>query len=288
MSAFSEHFFNAPDGVKTYYRRYPAEGAEQKRPVLCMHGLTRNSRDFEEVAPRIAAMGRTVIAVDVRGRGRSDRDPNPDNYLPTIYVDDMLGLADSLGLDALVALGTSMGGLMSMIMAATRPGLITAAMINDIGPVIDPKGLSRIQGYVGGAGPFRSWDEAAEAARGINGVAFPNETGADFWIAFAKRLCREREDGLIELDYDPQIAKPVQGGDVAPPDLWPLFDALAATPLLLVRGEITDLLSLDTVDEMQRRCPDMKRADVPGVGHAPLLTEPAAWSGIEAFLNEVS
>ena len=286
MSAYSEHFFTAADGVKTYYRRYPARGSDDRTPVLCMHGLTRNSRDFEDIAPRIAAQGRTVIAVDVRGRGRSDRDPNPANYLPAVYVEDMIALADGLGLDRLVAVGASMGGLMSMMMATRRPGLLSAAILNDIGPEIDPRGLSRIQGYVGGSGSFQTWAEAAEAARAINGAAFPNETGEDFWIAFAKRLCREREDGLIALDYDPEIAKPVQDGNAAPPDLWPSFDALAAGPLLLVRGELTDLLSLDTVAEMQRRCAHMKRADVPAVGHAPLLSEPAAWSAIEAFLSE--
>jgi len=287
MTAFSEHFFTAPDGVKTYYRRYPSARAGAKRPVLCMHGLTRNSRDFEEVAPRIAERSRTVIAVDVRGRGRSDYDTDPANYTPATYVEDMRGLLASVGWDEIVALGTSMGGLMTMILAASHPGVVTAAALNDIGPVIDPKGLKRIQGYVGGGGPYASWDEAAEAVRNINGVAFPNQTGADFWIAFAKRICREAEDGKIILDYDPEISKPVQSGDVAPPDLWPLFDALAPVPLLLVRGALTDLLAMETVEDMQRRSPAMSLAQVPNVGHAPLLTEPAAQAALDAFFDRV-
>jgi pimeloyl-ACP methyl ester carboxylesterase len=287
MTAFSEHFHTAPDGVKTYYRRYPARSGSDKRPVLCMHGLTRNSRDFEDVAPRIADRGRSVIAVDVRGRGRSDYDANPENYTPATYVEDMAGLLERVGWSEVVALGTSMGGLMTMIMAAAHPGVVKAAALNDIGPEIDPKGLKRIQGYVGGGGPYESWEDAAEAVRNINGVAFPNETGQAFWIAFARRICREREDGLIVLDYDAQISKPVQSGDVAPPDLWPLFDALAPVPILLVRGALTDLLSMETVKEMHRRSPTLTLAQIPDVGHAPLLTEPVAEAALDAFFDRV-
>ena len=287
MTAFSEHFYTAPDGVKTYYRRYAPPNEGHKRPVLCMHGLTRNSRDFEDVAPRIADRGRPVIAVDVRGRGRSDYDANAEDYTPAVYAEDMAGLLQSVGWREIVALGTSMGGLMAMIMAAAHPGIVKAAALNDIGPVIDPKGLKRIQGYVGGGGPYAGWDEAADAMRAINGVAFPNETSQDFWIAFARRTCREHDDGMIKLDYDPAISKPVQSGDVAPPDLWPLFDALAPVPLLLVRGALTDLLAMETVEEMQRRSPTLKLAQVPDIGHAPLLTEPAAEAALDAFLDHI-
>jgi len=285
MSAYSEHAFTAPDGVSTYYRRYPAEGGERGRPVLCMHGLTRNSRDFEDVAPRLAALGRTVLAVDVRGRGRSDRDPNPENYRPDVYVEDMLGLLDKAGIAQVDALGTSMGGLMTMILAGGHAERLGACALNDIGPVIDPKGLARIQSYVGGAGPFLSWSEAAEAIRAVNGVAFPNETGEAFWLTFARRTCVERPDGLIELDYDPAISAAVKSGDVAPPELWPFFDALDGKPLLLVRGALTDLLSKDTVAEMKRRRPDMVHVDVPAVGHAPTLSEPVARAALDAFFG---
>jgi len=283
MSAFSEHFFTAPDGVRTYYRRYPAEGGERGRPVLCMHGLTRNSRDFEAVAPRIAVLGRTVLAVDVRGRGRSDRDPNPENYQPGVYAEDMIGLLDKAGIAQVDALGTSMGGLMSMVLAGTAPDRLGGVALNDIGPVIDPKGLARIQGYVGGAGPFTSWAEAAEAIRAINGVAFPNETGEAFWLVFARRTCKERPDGLIELDYDPAISAAVKSGDVAPPELWPFFDAFGDKPLLVIRGALTDLLSTDTVEEMKRRKPHMVHVEIPAVGHAPTLSEPQAEAALDAF-----
>jgi pimeloyl-ACP methyl ester carboxylesterase len=286
MTEYSEHFYAAPGGVKTYYRRYPGQGSAAKTPVICLHGLTRNSRDFEEVAPRIALAGHAVIAIDVRGRGKSDYDPNPDNYTPGTYVQDVIGVLDKAGWDEAIFVGTSMGGLMTMIHASAQPDRIKAVVLNDIGPELDPRGLKRIQGYVGGAGPFKSWDEAADAVRTINATAFPNETGQAFWIAFARRVCRETESGEIVFEYDKNISKPVQSGDVAPPDLWPLFDALAAKPILLIRGALSDLLSEATVQEMARRSPSMIRIDVANVGHAPLLTEPEARDAIDAFLEK--
>jgi len=286
MSEYAEHFFTAPDGVKTYYRQYPGQRSSGRAPVICLHGLTRNSKDFAELSPHLAGAGHEVIAIDVRGRGQSDYDPNPDNYTPAVYVQDVIGVLKQAGWDEAIFIGTSMGGLMAMIHAALEPERIRAAIINDIGPELDPKGLSRIQGYVGGAGPFKSWEDAAEAVRNINGVAFPNETGQAFWIAFARRVCRETETGEIIFDYDKAISRPVQAGQAAPPDMWPLFDALAKKPLLLIRGALTDLLSEDTARGMARRAPHMQRVDIPDVGHAPLLTEPAAQDAIDAFLTK--
>lgn len=289
MSDYAAKTFTAPDGVKTWYRRYDGQADEKKTPIVCLHGLTRNSRDFAGIAPKIAAMGRDVIAIDVRGRGRSDRDPNPENYTPAVYVEDLKGVLAAEGLDRIVPLGTSMGGIMAMILAAQAPDMIAATILNDIGPELDPAGLARIQSYVGGSSAaFESWTDAAEAVRAINQSAFPDETGDAFWLAFAERVCRETEDGEIVLDYDPAIAAPVKEGDAAPPDMWPLFDALHGAKLLLVRGALTDLLAQKTVDLMELRHPDMRTVDVPRAGHAPLLTEPEAWSAIEDFLSEIS
>ncbi|MCH8490497.1 MAG: alpha/beta hydrolase [Oceanicaulis sp.] len=283
MTDYTARTFTAPDGVKTWYRHYDVDST--RLPVLCMHGLTRNSRDFEAVIPAITAAGRSVIAVDVRGRGHSDHDPVPENYNPGVYVQDMFGVLAQAGWDKVITLGTSMGGLMSMIMATSRPGLIAGAVINDIGPVLDPKGLARIQGYVGGAGgPFADWSKAAEAVRAINGSAFPKETGYAFWEAFARRTCRELESGEVVFDYDPEISKLARTGNVAPPDLWPHFEALAASPILLIRGSITDLLESSCVADMLKMAPHMTYAEVPDVGHAPLLTEPEAASAIDSFL----
>lgn len=283
MTDFTARTYTAPDGVRTWYRHY--DSGQDRLPVLCMHGLTRNSRDFEAVIPAIVASGRPVIAVDVRGRGHSDHDPAPENYNPVVYVQDMLGVLAQAGWDRVITLGTSMGGLMSMVMAVTRPGLIAGAILNDIGPEIDPKGLARIQGYVGGAsGPFAGWPQAAAAVRAINGSAFPKQTDPAFWEAFARRTCRELQTGEVVFDYDPAISQLARAGNVAPPDLWPLFDALAASPLLLIRGEITDLLAVSCVERMRERAPHMVYAQIPDIGHAPLLTEPEAASAIGSFL----
>ncbi|WP_019961651.1 alpha/beta fold hydrolase [Woodsholea maritima] len=283
MTNHSEHFYTPGDGIKMFYRFYPGAQGGTKTPILCMHGLTRNSRDFEDISPRLAAMGHDVIAIDVRGRGFSDYDPDPARYIPLTYVNDIFGMLEERGITQVATLGTSMGGLMTMIMAKLKPGLITRACINDIGPVLQTEGIERIKGYVGGSRDFATWDDASAALRAINGIAFPKETSDAFWLAFAKRTCREDETGRIRLDYDPEISKPVKGGDVAPVDMWPFFEALRGIPLLLIRGELTDLLSPDTVKDMKTRHGKMDVVQVPDVGHAPLLTEEAAWSAISTF-----
>lgn len=288
MASFTEHYYTAPDGVKTYYRRYAPAGSRRNMPVICLHGLTRNSKDFEDVAPMVAALGREVVAIDVRGRGNSDRDANTDNYQPAKYVEDVIGILSALGWTRVVSIGTSMGGLMTMILAALKPGLLEGVVLNDIGPELDPAGLSRIQTYVGGTAQYDSWDAAAEGVKAVNAVAFPRHANDhDFWLRFARRTCRERKDGTVVHDYDPAIAAAVKADDGGLPDLWPLFDALKPVPLLLVRGAITDLLSEETVAKMDARHPDMRTVNVTDVGHAPLLTEPAAAEAITEFLHEV-
>ena len=172
MSIFTQHTFTAADGIRTAYRRYQADSG--KLPVVCLHGLTRNSKDFEDVAPRIAASGRTVIAVDVRGRGQSDRGSPPEMYNPQVYVEDLFGVLGQEGIGHFISIGTSMGGLMTMIAAAMHPGVLAGAVLNDIGPELDPAGLNRIAGYVGRSkAPMANWQEAAAAVRAVNGEAFP-------------------------------------------------------------------------------------------------------------------
>jgi pimeloyl-ACP methyl ester carboxylesterase len=281
-----DRFFQTADGLRLQYRDYAPVAAEAGPPVLCLHGLTRNLRDFEELAPRIAGLGRRVITASQRGRGGSDRDPAPERYAPPTYVSDMLALLDHLAIPQAVFVGTSMGGLMTLIAAATAPGRVAAAVLNDIGPVIDPAGLARIRGYVGGGKPAADWAEAAAMCRAINGPAFPNETGGAFWERFAHKICRETAPGRIELDYDPAIARSITPAAEGPePDLWPMFEALESVPTLVVRGAISDILSDATVAEMQRRKPDLATAVIPRVGHAPFLTEPEAWTAISALLR---
>lgn len=286
-----EHTVRTADGLGLFVRdlapEAPAQGdVDLGVPVLCLHGLTRNSRDFDLVAPRIAALGRRVLVMDVRGRGRSDWDPQPARYQPMTYAQDALAALDALGIARAVWLGTSMGGLITMAAAAMAPGRLAGAVLNDIGPVIDPAGLRRIADYVGKGGPQASWADAAAAVQAINGAAFPRADAA-FWLTMAQRTYRARADGRLEADYDPAIAAPMNP-DAPPPDLQPLFAALAPIPTLVVRGALSDILSRDGVAAMRALKPDVGVAEVPAVGHAPTLEEPSAWLPIVDFLARVA
>ena len=289
MTDFSDRFWTSADGLTLYARDYAGAAGPAKLPVICIHGLTRNSKDFEEVAPWIAAQGRRVLAVDVRGRGRSDRDPNPVNYQPPVYAGDMLALLAQAGIERAVFVGTSMGGLITMAVSAMNPVAVRAVVLNDVGPELSPVGLRRIAGYVAGdKPPARTWDEAAAFIGAVNGEAFPRN-GPEDWLRFARRVYRETPDGMV-LDYDPAIALAFKAydPDKPQPDLWPLFETMAARrPTLLVRGAISDLIDAGISDRMRQTAPEMGYAEVPHVGHAPMLTEPEAQVAIERFLAEV-
>lgn len=279
--------YTSKDGLKLYATsRGPSDAA---LTVLCMHGLTRNAKDFD---PLIDALGEDryrFISVDVRGRARSDRDPNPDNYTPPVYVGDMAVLLDQLGLTRVALIGTSMGGLMSMIMMKAMPERIAGVVLNDIGPALEKAGLQRIAGYVGEIKPLDSWQAAADALAQSQGSAFPGKDN-DFWMAFAKRTFRELDDGKVVLDYDPAIAdslKKIKAGAMTKFAMWRLFNGMKRAPLLVVRGEISDLFSAKTAGLMVRRHPDAKEVVVPNVGHAPILNEPEAVSAISAFLSKL-
>lgn len=286
-SVVTEHVVRTPDGLALFVRDYAPEAPTTGLPVLCLHGLTRNSRDFSSVAPRMAALGRRVICPDVRGRGRSDWDQKPENYQPSVYVQDTLHVLDQLGVDRCVWIGTSMGGLMTMIAAAQAPARIAAVVLNDIGPQLDQRGLDRIAGYVGRTEPVADLDSAAAAIRVINQSAFPTETNDSFWRTFAERTFRKRPDGRFELDYDPAIATPFRAAPAPAPDLWPLFDGLATIPTLAVRGALSDLIASETITEMKRRKPDLEAITIEDVGHAPTLEEEETWTALWRFLSHV-
>jgi pimeloyl-ACP methyl ester carboxylesterase len=284
---FAEHRIETTDGPKIYARDYAAAAPTRGLPVVCLHGLTRNSADFEVVAPKIATLGRRVIAVDARGRGLSDNDPDPSRYRPDVYVGDLWGIMDTLDVPRAVFLGTSMGGIMTMLTAATNSARVVAAILNDIGAEVDPAGIARIGSYVGKAKPFASWDEAIAAVKATQSVAFPGKDDG-FWRTFTRRVARERADGQIEFAYDPAIANAFAAAPAAPPpSMMPLFLLIAPRPVLLIRGAISDLLSPACVAAMKEAKPDMEFAEVPNVGHAPTLEEPEAWSAIVAFLSRV-
>lgn len=282
--AFQDLFYPSADGrLQLYARDYPGTGPA----VLMMHGLTRNSTDFADLAARLAGRYR-VIVPDQRGRGRSGWDDEPAHYAPAIYCGDMVALVARLGLDRPVLIGTSMGGLMAMIMGAMNPRGWRGLILNDVGPVVDPAGIARITGYVGAVSAVADWAGAAAYCRATNGYAFPGYGDAD-WAAFARRLFVEDAAGVPRLAYDPAIAAGLEGAEpsAVPPDLWPLWDALAPLPVLAMRGAISDILSADTLAEMAARHPGMAVATIAGVGHAPMLDEPEAVEAIEAFLTRI-
>lgn len=284
MAVFEDVFYTSADGRLTLYARdYGGTGS----PVLCMHGLTRNSADFESIAAHLSPRYR-VIAADMRGRGKSGYDPEPLYYTPAVYSQDMITLLGHLGIGRAALIGTSMGGIMAMIIGVTAPQMVAGMVLNDVGPVIDQAGLDRIASYTGKSPPILSWADAAARARATNAVAFPHYTDDD-WMAFARRTYHEGEDGLPVSSYDPAIAIAFAPPppDAPRPDLWPLWDGLKAIPVLSLRGELSDLLSGATVQAMAARHAGLTSVTVPGVGHAPMLDEAVAVAAIDDFLSKL-
>jgi pimeloyl-ACP methyl ester carboxylesterase len=281
---YEDRYLAVPDGLKLHYRDYP--GSSDRPPILCLHGLTRNSRDFAEFAERASPRFR-VLALEFRGRADSDYDPQPMRYNPLTYAADVLEMLDQLGIDQAIFVGTSLGGLVTMTIAAMAPQRIAATILNDIGPDVDASGIGRILTYVGQDVRFKDWDEAADTIASNYGAAFDRYTHED-WVKMAKRNCREI-DGEIGFNYDMAIAEPFRNSGPAPQvDLWPLFQVLASKPLLVVRGAKSDLLTAATTEKMQALAPNTMLAVVEGVGHAPELNEPEAMEAIDAFLNSLA
>ncbi len=288
MAGYSDVTFPSADKRLTLYARDYGAPFDEAPAVLCLHGLTRNSADFEWIAAHLSDRYRVIVA-DMRGRGRSEWDPVPVNYNPGVYVQDVLGLLDQLGIARAILIGTSMGGLMAMVMGLVARDRMRAVVINDVGPDIEAAGLARIASYTGKTQPPATWADAAKTAQFINEVAFP-DYGPDDWMAFARRLFRD-EGGVPVPAYDPGIAaglKPQSDAPVAPPDLWPMWDALSGLPILAIRGALSDLLSPATLDKMAAHHAGMVSVTVPNRGHAPMLDEPEAVSAIDAFLASLS
>lgn len=289
MSTYTDLSYTSTDGLTLYARDYPAHSGKARLPVICIHGLTRNASDFDELAPWIATQGRRVIALDVRGRGRSEHDPDPSKYNPMVYAGDVIKLAHDLGIERAVFVGTSMGGIITMTLALRRLKLIAAAVLNDVGPVISPKGLTRIASYAGKDCVLTSWEQATDYIMTINQQAFP-ANDLEEWSKWAHRAFTENEQGQLVLRYDPNIAMPLQTGKLKPSS-WlgrMAFRRLARNrPVLLVRGALSDLVEDEQAGYMRRAAPAMHYAVVPGVGHAPMLTEPPARDAIFQFLSQV-
>ena len=282
-TATKARFFETADGLKLFYRDFGPE--TDGTPVVCLPGLTRNSRDFDEIAERLSSR-RRVLTIDFRGRGHSDPDPDWRNYHPGTYVADVQALLDALGVETVIVLGTSLGGVCGMVMAAQRPDRVAGLILNDVGPEIHPAGLERVRSYTGRAAPVTSWDEAREQTRETYGEALPGLGDEDF-MKLARRTYREDAEGIPRLDIDVEIGRAVRELPAAGGDPWQLFAAIGDTPVTVLWGVLSDILSRDIVERMRTAKPDLEVVEVPNRGHVPLLDEPECVTAIDAFLDRV-
>lgn len=279
MTVFRERRYLSQDGLSLYYRDY-GDPLSPATPLLCLPGLTRNSKDFHRMAKRLAA-GRRVICPDYRGRGRSDYDPVAANYHPRVHLGDIRHLMVVEGLHRIVVIGTSFGGFLAMGLGIMSPTAIAAVVLNDVGPDILPDGLSRIMNYVGKDRPLPDWDSAvAEMKRLFPTLSFETD---DEWRAAARGTWREGPDGMLHFDWDPRLARTVQRASRST-DIWTLFRSLGPVPVLVLRGALSDVLSEDTVARMSGEHEGLKTAVIPDSGHPPSLSEPESIKALDDFL----
>jgi len=282
LTAPESIFLPAPDGLKLHVRRHGRPGPGQ--PIVCLPGLSRTTADFDDLASALARdFGRHVVALDYRGRGRSDYDADPANYSLPVELADVVAVLTALNAVPAIVVGTSRGGLLAMLLGATRPDMLAGVVLNDIGPAIEPGGLRRIMASLGKIAPPQDFEEGAEVLRRLNADQFP-KLSPDQWLAFAKRTWRE-ENGRLVMTYDPKLsaALGIYDLDQPLPTMWNEFDALARVPLMTIRGERSDILSAGTLAAMRGRRPDMDVIEVPDQGHAPLLAESDVIGRIAAF-----
>jgi pimeloyl-ACP methyl ester carboxylesterase len=279
--SWQDDFWWSNDGLRLHFRDYA--GPADRPAILCLHGLSRNARDFEGVAARLAGNWRVVVP-EMRGRGESAYARDPMTYVPLTYVQDIDALLTQLGLDRLVVIGTSMGGILAMLLAATQGERVVGALLNDIGPEISPAGLGRIRSYVGRQLWHPTWMHAARSLAEAHAETYPDYSIAE-WLVMAKRLYRLNSSGRILLDYDMKIAEPFRvPGNEAGPDMWPALDALTGKPVTVVRGDRSDILSADVAERMVKRLPGAELVTVPNTGHAPTLEEPEAAAAVDRLL----
>ncbi len=293
---WNEINFSSQDGLTLYARHYPAQASQASgtqasaQPLLCLAGLTRNSKDFHNLAvhlSRASKMPRDVYCLDYRGRGRSDHDRNWRNYSPYIEMLDTLDFMTMEELHHAAILGTSRGGIIAMLMGVVRPGALSAVILNDIGPVIESRGLARIIGYVGKTPAPESWADAADIVRDMS-ARFFTDIEEDEWMEIARQWFNE-EDGKPVQGYDLDLANTLSEINLAEPvpQMWPQFDALSHVPIMVLRGENSDLLSLETVKQMASRHRDLQSYEVQEEGHAPLLRDRRSLRAVDTFLAEI-
>lgn len=281
--------FHTRDGLKLFARDY-GDRIAPAVPLLCLPGLTRNSRDFHDIAIHLSCSPkspRRVVCMDYRGRGLSQWDRNWRNYSPIVEAQDVFDLMTAAGLSHVAILGTSRGGIIAMIMGVMRPAQIAGVILNDIGPKLGATGLARIKGYVGRTSAPASWRDAVKLMKSLNEGQF-TRLDEEGWLDFARRTFDEK-NGKLALSYDPALAKPMEELDLGErmPTLWPQFHSLHHVPLMVLRGEHSDLLTVDTLQAMRQDRPDMISLTVAGEGHAPLLRDSPTITAIEKFLTGV-
>ncbi|OCC24955.1 alpha/beta hydrolase [Croceicoccus estronivorus] len=283
---YEDRFWASPDGLQLHYRDYA--GRADRPPLLCLPGLTRNARDFEPIADAFAGEWR-VICPELRGRGESDYAKDWESYNPLTYLADIEALLAEAEIERFVAVGTSLGGILTMLLAAKDSSRIAGAVLNDIGPVIEPAGLERIRSYVGQLRSFPTWMHAARALEENQSDIYPDYTISE-WLRLAKRMMDYTGNGRIAFDYDLKIAEPFRqpGGEVGSPNMWPAFEALAGRPVLAIRGALSDILSDATLKIMAARLPAMQSLTIARTGHAPTLDEPEALDAIARLLAQTA
>jgi pimeloyl-ACP methyl ester carboxylesterase len=280
ISRQTEGRFLSRDHLSLFYREFGRRDAVGTS-VLCLPGLTRNSKDFVALASRLALHHR-VLCPDLRGRGRSQRDPNQDNYHPHAYLEDIWELLATTDTPQVVVIGTSLGGLLAMMMAAVRPERVAGVVLNDVGPEISPEGLTRITEYIGRLPQVHDWTQAVAQCKQVYGLALPDLT-EEQWEQFTRRQYAEDASGMIRLEYDPRLGDALRSAGGELPNAWSLFHALSHVPTLAFRGAISDILSARVFDKMAKVKPDLKRVVVPDRGHVPLLDEPECREALEDF-----
>jgi len=285
-TGFSDFFYSAPDGLRLHARVYGEDGGS-RLPVVCLPGLTRNARDFHALAVLLSQdrqNPRKVVAFDYRGRGQSAYDPDWNNYDLLVEANDILAGLIALGIEHAAFIGTSRGGLIIHVLAAMRPAVLKAVVLNDIGPVLESAGLSHIRGYLENPPRPKSFADAVTIQRAVHGENFPALSDSD-WERFIRAIYRD-ENGVPVLDFDPALVNVLPKRTETPiPDMWPQFEGLSAIPLLVIRGANSRLLSSATLEEMARRHPLCKTVTVEGQGHAPLLETGDLPAIIAAFLD---
>jgi pimeloyl-ACP methyl ester carboxylesterase len=284
MAQFTDAYWWSGDGLRLHYRDYP--GPATRAPLICMPGLTRNARDFEPVAQLLGGK-RRMIAIEFRGRGESAYAKDPMSYVPLTYAQDVDALLRELDLKKFVLCGTSLGGIVSMLLAAQWKDRLAGVILNDIGPEIGKAGADRIRGYVGQGRSFETWMHAARAMAEAQGDIYP-QWRLEEWLRFAKRTCKLSSNGRIGFDYDMKIAEPFRlpGGE-AGVDLWPAFANFSAIPMLILRGEQSDILEKATATKMAKKAEKAVLVTIEGIGHAPSLDEAEAQEAISEFLAAI-